>query len=420
MPRYCIDIEGSSSFILNGVEYNQAPVTATSKPKTVTSKGISTTTGKEVVTPASIPASGNNFSDDYPISFTNGSVITFIADDDLCVFIKKFNNGSEQVCPVNKKIIHSNKIEKMSIVCACGDKGFSGLGIPNCYPGLDVPKYVIFQAPFDKDGNRNYLSPADIADQTAMDALFTDADPLKRLYRLPDLVEYVTERSANETKEYSNGLKKKIRDGIRTITLTHCAPIGGGEYGLHKLLESGNCLDLNFYIVHVCNGISGATGAKKGAIYGVPMGYRENNLVIQSFSNPGENMMTIEVDRNFADSGLSYITGAEFTVDFCNARNPIQYELCCLANVNVGTGGQATILVKSCFGGVGLTEKGDGHVYTGLTATDFALANGNITSVVEVADGEYTISSDATLVGDTITATSSDALFTSESIKELK
>jgi len=276
------------------------------------------------------------------------------------------------------------------IICTC-DVAVKHLGLPGCTDQIGIPKRLIFVPTFQEDGTLNYIDTTTFGfTQSDWDGLQYNTDTSARYYPLPlDIESVEMKREESVYNTYPSGLKKFVRDGVRSfmgIYPSIAAPIIGK-------LKSKGCSKHSVFIIDN-NGALVGVEKSKGKLY--PMQLSDNSLsAIFDFATDTKNnevIVKFEFAQNVADEQLSMIPAETVGIDlFTTFNGKIDTNI-----VQVGTG-TTTVIVVDIYTDYG-TAKNKIPV-EGLVAADLALynvtdsASTTISSLAEstTVPGRYTI-----------------------------
>jgi hypothetical protein len=225
------------------------------------------------------------------------------------------------------------------IICTC-DVAVKHLGLPGCTDQIGIPKRLIFVPTFQEDGTLNYIDTTTFGfTQSDWDGLQYNTDSSARYYPLPlDIESVEMKREESVYNTYPSGLKKFVRDGVRSfmgIYPSIAAPIIGK-------LKSKGCSKHSVFIIDN-NGALVGIEKTIGKLY--PMQLSDNSLsAIFDFATDTKNnevIVKFEFAQNVADEQLSMIPAETVGIDlFTTFNGKIDTNI-----VQVGTGTTTVIVV---------------------------------------------------------------------------
>jgi hypothetical protein len=225
------------------------------------------------------------------------------------------------------------------IICTC-DVAVKHLGLPGCTDQIGIPKRLIFVPTYTDAGTLNYIDTTTFTfSQVGWDALQYNTDSSARYFPLPlDIESVEMKREESVYNTYPSGLKKFVRDGVRSfmgIYPSIAAPIIGK-------LKSKGCSKHSVFIIDN-NGALVGVEKTIGKLY--PMQLSDNSLsAIFDFATDTKNnevIVKFEFAQNVADEQLSIIPAETIGIDlFTTFNGKIDTNI-----VQVGTGSTTVIVV---------------------------------------------------------------------------
>ena len=280
--------------------------------------------------------------------------------------------------------------------------GLYNYGRGDCVVIIDEVVGAI-QVPLRKsDGTENKIVLASPFTSTQVTALLNNADRKARWYPMPRM--YAVDAPIADTvfDEASDGTKSFVREGIWSFTGEirdkDAVPAMLGK------LKKARCTEWGVYLVTKSNQLVGEVSIDGTAVYPLRVNEASNDPKMMFKNATATNKIMVGFDFNnlVKQENLYVITGEEVGVDF-NRLQKLTDVTITVSNITT-TG--ATFKVKTSFAQglqpnndvVGLTELTDFEVYNN---TDGAAVS--ITSLDEVADGEYEADWTAQTAADSLT-----------------
>jgi len=141
--------------------------------------------------------------------------------------------------------------------CSCTTGSLSNTGSENCKPINKVVKGLILVNQYDSNGDLNQIDLTDTLDSAFFTDLINNTDPTARWFPLNNIKNVDNAIADNVTKEYGDGSKYEIRDGIRSTTFI----IPEGSFRLNESLKSVGCIPVAAYLVTADKSIIGMSDA---------------------------------------------------------------------------------------------------------------------------------------------------------------
>ena len=279
-------------------------------------------------------------------------------------------------------------------MCTC-NAGIPNVGSPTCIQLLGVAVKGYYQSTYDKDGNINGLTEADLT-PAGLTALLNDPDPLKRLYPIGpnyDMVEVTDVKEDDTDNTATGGQFTGSIEGLRTFT----ADIIGANNILAGQIESAKCFPVSVYFLDKTKNLIGSCWE---GVEGKLNGLRVNkNTWKARYVKPIDGQLqkvawSFTYDEDEADANISYFNASDITANFATANGLLDVD----ATYTDSTVNGFTMTLDFFYG-----DKLNKVPYTGIETADVTLFNVTdslavgVTSVTESAtvDGEYAVIYDA-------------------------
>jgi hypothetical protein len=294
-----------------------------------------------------------------------------------------------------------------TLSCLCGLKHY---GRGQCTVQIGIPAGAILQNRIDSTGVANTIDLNAAFDSAALSALITNADPKKRLIKMPRMRAMDLPTDDTVFDEASDGQPSFVREGVFRVT---------GEIRdkdavppTLKKLKGIRCSDASLYIVTVDNQLVGQLSVD--GEYMLPLELNTASVdpksMFRNDTTTNKIMFNAVFDNIVKPENLYVLDGNDLGIDFLRMQQ--------LTDVNIvmetGAGGvtatTATFSVKSDYA-MGLHPNNDIVGYT--DNTDWVLTNKTDSSTVTITnvdedaslDGKYTITFAAQGAGDVMEIT---------------
>ena len=272
------------------------------------------------------------------------------------------------------------------MICQCNGQ-IANTGLPSGLAEFGVI-YGLYMVPLiANDGTRNGLdisTPATLGTQLL--AMVNNVDPSKRAYPLMGLNEVNPETATPEYQTFSNGTRKKLRDGIAKLSYQI---VDVNEVYFGKIKD--NCTEFGLFLVDSCGNVKGEVEGTK--FYPRPVNAGSYSAMFMPRKDANVSFVQVEVDYDIisGDENQTLITADEF-----GANVPSKLKGLIDVNLEV-TPVNATTLTVEAYSDFGTaTQK---LPVRGLLAANFSVynvttnANVTLTSVTEstTTPGTYTV-----------------------------
>jgi len=288
--------------------------------------------------------------------------------------------------------------------CTC-DSTYNNTGRPNCEVVFGTTTGMVVVPMVADDGTENYIDTTVTIDAAYVTAKLNHVDPTKRWYPIQNIKNVTNEKSDPVYQEYDDATKAFVREGVRSYTFltdkastTYLSKLTGlrcGKFGVFVIDADGQLGgDLReatkLYPIEVEN-----------QTWNGKYVYANNSPVVSHI------LFAFDIKQSVKDENFAIITAAEVSpVNFNNLRGLLDV----YATVtNITTTGfkiklyysYGTAIKKSPFIGaviadfVSSNSLATSKIYNVTDALDVT-----ITSVTEVADGEYDVVVPAQTVAD--------------------
>ncbi len=174
----------------------------------------------------------------------------------------------------------------------------------------------------DSNGDLNYIDLTDTLDDAYFVALINNADPLARLYPLPEIKNIADARDKPKTFAWKDDTEVFIRDGVRKFE--GMFPPDSASPQLTGILESGRCARPAKFTVDADGTIIGRISADGTKLYPVKMDAQSIAAIFTKQTDTEPQMLgyTFNYHPSEKDCKLRGLPATELTGDI----NPLDYD----------------------------------------------------------------------------------------------
>jgi hypothetical protein len=269
--------------------------------------------------------------------------------------------------------------------CNC-NYGLGNTGVPGCQTLQSVTKKLIL-VPINKaDGTRNSIAIGDVIDAAYLTARINDADESARWYPTPLLDNVENTKADSLFESLNSGSNIFIQEGVRTFTGVF---IKQGPTFLGKL-KSGRCVSFGVYMIDIDGSLTGYLSNDGQELYPISVDKETFNPVLMpaTDSTVAKIMLSFEFLRTQMDENLKSISAQDIAADVLSSNGLLDG----FVAISADTTTDFTATVTSSYGSFNSPLRIEGLLLADFTVYNITTASAVvITSVTEVADGEYAV-----------------------------